>query len=65
MSYAARNQALFKPETALKRAEDLITIGQSQSALNDLHEWIVGKKYKTFTEAHETLMTRLIQLAVQ
>ena len=54
-----------RPEQALKRAEELINAGQSQTALLYLHESMVSKKYRTFSEAHEHLMLRLMELCVE
>ncbi|KAI3643951.1 hypothetical protein MP228_010115 [Amoeboaphelidium protococcarum] len=55
----------FKPEMVLKRAEELENAGQEQNALTQLHEWVVNRRYKTFNEHYEALMTKLITLSVR
>eukprot|EP00158_Paraphelidium_tribonemae_P006905 Partr_v1_DN28028_c3_g1_i1_m57737 putative Component of the eukaryotic translation initiation factor 3 (eIF-3) complex, which is involved in protein synthesis and, together with other initiation factors, stimulates binding of mRNA and methionyl-tRNAi to the 40S ribosome (By similarity) len=56
---------IVKPENALKRADELVNVDQSFSALQHLHEAMTSKKYRTYTDAHETLMIRLIDLCVE
>jgi hypothetical protein len=40
-------------------------VGQPLSALQNLHEMMVNKRYRQFTDAHEALMLKLIELAVE
>ena len=54
----------MKPEIALKRAEELVAVGQSSQALQNLHELMISKRYRQYTPAHDQLMHRVIQLSV-
>ena len=56
---------LMKPEMVLKRAEELCAVGQSQQALRNLHDVITSKRYRQYVPAHDQLMRKLVQLAVQ
>eukprot|EP00441_Pelagodinium_beii_P044795 CAMPEP_0197620830 /NCGR_PEP_ID=MMETSP1338-20131121/1561_1 /TAXON_ID=43686 ORGANISM="Pelagodinium beii, Strain RCC1491" /NCGR_SAMPLE_ID=MMETSP1338 /ASSEMBLY_ACC=CAM_ASM_000754 /LENGTH=1106 /DNA_ID=CAMNT_0043190115 /DNA_START=66 /DNA_END=3386 /DNA_ORIENTATION=- len=54
-----------KPESALKRAEELIQIGKDQDALETLHAALQHKKFKNlWTTTIESIMVRHLQLCV-
>lgn len=54
-----------KPENALKRAEELIAVGQKSTALQVLHDVLTSKKHRTWQKPLETLMQRYIGLCVE
>ncbi|KAL9248135.1 hypothetical protein vseg_021492 [Gypsophila vaccaria] len=53
-----------KPENALKRAEELINVGQKQDALQALHDLITSKKYRAWQKTLEKIMFKYIELCV-
>eukprot|EP00931_Biecheleriopsis_adriatica_P033601 TRINITY_DN194_c0_g1_i2.p1 TRINITY_DN194_c0_g1~~TRINITY_DN194_c0_g1_i2.p1 ORF type:complete len:1149 (+),score=363.94 TRINITY_DN194_c0_g1_i2:107-3553(+) len=54
-----------KPESALKRAEELIEIGKQQDALDTLHAAMQQRRIKNlWTTTIETMMVRHLQLCV-
>ena len=54
----------FKPENALKRADELILVGQSSLAFQNLHDLIMSKRLKYNQVNYENIMLRYIALAV-
>ncbi|XP_057546708.1 eukaryotic translation initiation factor 3 subunit A-like [Amaranthus tricolor] len=53
-----------KPENALKRAEELINVGQKQDALQALHDVITSKRYRAWQKPLEKIMFKYIDLCV-
>ncbi|KNA19333.1 hypothetical protein SOVF_060490 [Spinacia oleracea] len=53
-----------KPENALKRAEELINVGQKQDALQALHDLITSKRYRAWQKTLEKIMFKYIELCV-
>ncbi|KAH0779467.1 hypothetical protein KY290_005894 [Solanum tuberosum] len=53
-----------KPESALKRAEELINVGQKQEALQALHDLITSRRYRAWTKTHERIMFKYVELCV-
>lgn len=53
-----------KPENALKRAEELINVGQKQDALQALHDLITSKRYRAWQKMLEKIMFKYIELCV-
>ena len=59
------HQSTFaKPENALKRAEELILVGQKQPALQVLHEVITSKRHRTWQKSLEAVMMKYMELCV-
>ncbi|XP_021771527.1 eukaryotic translation initiation factor 3 subunit A-like [Chenopodium quinoa] len=54
-----------KPENALKRAEELINVGQKQDALQALHDLITSKRYRAWQKTLEKIMFKYIDLCVE
>eukprot|EP01113_Clastostelium_recurvatum_P006758 TRINITY_DN1308_c0_g1_i4.p1 TRINITY_DN1308_c0_g1~~TRINITY_DN1308_c0_g1_i4.p1 ORF type:complete len:1098 (+),score=327.22 TRINITY_DN1308_c0_g1_i4:172-3465(+) len=54
-----------KPENALKRAEELIVVGQKSLAHQTLHDIITGKRYKTWSPVLNDIMLKYIELSVE
>eukprot|EP01018_Ginkgo_biloba_P033791 Gb_03846 [translate_table: standard] len=53
-----------KPENALKRAEELMNVGQKQAALQALHDLITSKKYRAWQKTLEKIMFKYVELCV-
>ncbi|KAJ8570708.1 hypothetical protein K7X08_037680 [Anisodus acutangulus] len=53
-----------KPENALKRAEELINVGQKQEALQALHDLITSRRYRAWQKTHEKIMFKYVELCV-
>ncbi|KAL6970708.1 Eukaryotic translation initiation factor 3 subunit A [Sarracenia purpurea var. burkii] len=53
-----------KPENALKRAEELINVGQKQDALQVLHDLITSKRHRAWQKTLERIMFKYIELCV-
>ncbi|XP_065854798.1 eukaryotic translation initiation factor 3 subunit A [Euphorbia lathyris] len=53
-----------KPENALKRAEELINVGQKQDALQALHDLITSKRYRAWQKTLEKIMFKYVELCV-
>ncbi|CAH9069447.1 unnamed protein product [Cuscuta europaea] len=53
-----------KPENALKRAEELINVGQKQEALQSLHDLITSRRYRAWQKSHERIMFKYVELCV-
>ncbi|XP_064998794.1 eukaryotic translation initiation factor 3 subunit A-like [Musa acuminata AAA Group] len=53
-----------KPENALKRAEELINVGQKQAALQALHDLITSKRYRAWQKSLERIMFKYVELCV-
>ncbi|KAI3960776.1 hypothetical protein MKW98_026168 [Papaver atlanticum] len=54
-----------KPENALKRAEELIHVGQMQAALQVLHDVITSKRYRAWQKTLERIMFKYVELCVE
>ncbi|KAE8728469.1 Eukaryotic translation initiation factor 3 subunit A [Hibiscus syriacus] len=53
-----------KPENALKRAEELINVGQKQDALQALHNVITSKRHRAWQKSLEKIMFKYVELCV-
>ncbi|KAF3449232.1 hypothetical protein FNV43_RR09960 [Rhamnella rubrinervis] len=53
-----------KPENALKRADELINVGQKQDALQALHDLITSKRYRAWQKPLERIMFKYVELCV-
>ncbi|KAG4928218.1 hypothetical protein JHK82_053903 [Glycine max] len=56
--------SFLKPENALKRAEELINVGQKQDALQTLHDLITSKRYRAWQKTLERIMFKYVELCV-
>ncbi|KAL0534808.1 hypothetical protein IC582_029102 [Cucumis melo] len=56
--------SFVKPENALKRAEELINVGQKQDALQALHDLITSKRYRAWQKPLERIMFKYVELCV-
>ncbi|CAO2160841.1 unnamed protein product, partial [Urochloa humidicola] len=61
---AATMATFAKPENALKRAEELIHVGQKQAALQALHDLITSKRYRSWQKPLEKIMMKYVELCV-
>ncbi|PVV03454.1 hypothetical protein BB560_002065 [Smittium megazygosporum] len=58
--------ALRKPEIALKRAGELIAVGQDSTALQTLYEFFTARKPRGFNiDSYEDLLSKFAELAVE
>eukprot|EP00639_Heterosigma_akashiwo_P002681 CAMPEP_0194592004 /NCGR_PEP_ID=MMETSP0292-20121207/22466_1 /TAXON_ID=39354 /ORGANISM="Heterosigma akashiwo, Strain CCMP2393" /LENGTH=439 /DNA_ID=CAMNT_0039450313 /DNA_START=156 /DNA_END=1471 /DNA_ORIENTATION=- len=55
---------IHKPENALKRANELINIGNKKVALELLHGVLTSRRYKTWQKVYETMMVAYMDLCV-
>mmetsp|Transcript_4190 Transcript_4190/g.6296 ORF Transcript_4190/g.6296 Transcript_4190/m.6296 type:complete len:971 (-) Transcript_4190:237-3149(-) len=62
MSY---NSFLNKPENALRRAEELLTISQPSAALALLHEILSSRRHKTWSPTYEKIIILYLDLCLQ
>eukprot|EP01082_Thalassiosira_pseudonana_P014098 g12469.t1 g12469 contig6:1977849-1979284(-) len=56
---------LNKPETALRRAEELISINQPNAALALLHEVLSSRRHKTWSTTYEKIIILYLDLCLQ
>lgn len=54
-----------KPENALRKAKDLIRVGNDQEALQCLHAILINKRYRTFQATHEKIAMLYVNLGVK
>jgi len=62
MSY---NHIMNKPENALRRAEELISITQPQAALNLLHDVLSSRRHKTWSPTYEKIILCYLDLCLR
>jgi len=62
-----RGQNFPKPENALKRAEELLRVGQKQAALQTLHNVFTSssRRYRTWSTVYETIIVRHLDLCCE
>ena len=58
-------QHFAKPENALKRADELVAVGQKDAALVALHDVLSSKRHRTWQPAIELVMIRFLDLCVE
>ena len=54
-----------RPENALKRADELIAVGQKESALKVLHDVVTARRHRTWQKALEDIMRKHVELCVE
>ena len=54
-----------KPENALRRAGELISINQIDAALALLHDTLASRRHKTWSPAYESVMIQYLDLCLQ
>ena len=54
-----------KPENALKRGQELMSIGQTDAALGLLHEVLLARKYKTWSLTYEAIMIYFLDICIE
>eukprot|EP01050_Picozoa_sp_SAG11_P036496 SAG11_NODE_13922_length_633_cov_0.874532_1_plen_73_part_01 len=54
-----------KPEFALKRAEELVGVGNKTAALATLHEVLKSRRHRTWQPSLEKIVKRYIELCVE
>tara|TARA_B110001452_G_C15161883_1_gene404111 strand:+ start:233 stop:1060 length:828 start_codon:yes stop_codon:yes gene_type:complete len=58
-------QHFAKPENALKRADELISVGQRDNALVALHDVLSSKRHRTWQPAIEEVVMRFLTICVE
>uniref|UniRef100_A0A183BYF1 Eukaryotic translation initiation factor 3 subunit A n=1 Tax=Globodera pallida TaxID=36090 RepID=A0A183BYF1_GLOPA len=53
-----------KPEAALQRAHDFLSVGKQKDALQALHDLIKDRRHKQWTQTYEQIMLLYIELCV-
>ncbi|KAJ1635286.1 hypothetical protein T492DRAFT_467308 [Pavlovales sp. CCMP2436] len=53
-----------KPENALKRAEELLHVGQQTAALDSLHDVLSSKRHRTWTPVIEQVITKYLDICI-
>ncbi|CAJ0945535.1 unnamed protein product, partial [Mesorhabditis belari] len=51
-----------KPDTAMKRADELIAVGKEQAALDVLHDTIKARRPKIWSQTYEEMMRKHLEL---
>ena len=59
------HQNFQKPENALKRAEELLMVGQKGAALHALHDVITSRRHRTWGKTQEKIMMKYVELCVE
>uniref|UniRef100_A0A915D5N6 Eukaryotic translation initiation factor 3 subunit A n=1 Tax=Ditylenchus dipsaci TaxID=166011 RepID=A0A915D5N6_9BILA len=59
-----RTNHFQKPEAALQRAQEFISVGKEQDALNSLHDMIKDRRHKQWSQTHELIMLKYVELCV-
>ncbi|QDZ17497.1 subunit A of eukaryotic translation initiation factor 3 [Chloropicon primus] len=54
-----------KPENALKRAQELVRVGQREAALKALHDVLTSKRHRQWQKALESIMLKYVELCVE
>jgi len=54
-----------KPENALRKANDLLSVNKPLAALNVLHQMLSSKRNRLWSPTHEQIMFSYIELSVQ
>lgn len=59
-----RGQNFPRPENALKRADELLHVGQKQAALQNLHKVFTGsgRRFRTWSTVYEKIILRHLDL---
>ena len=58
-------QHFAKPENALKRADELVSVGRTQDALVALHDVLSSKRHRTWQPAIEEVIMRFLTICVE
>jgi translation initiation factor 3 subunit A len=53
-----------KPENALKRAEELLHVGQQNAALDSLHDVLSSKRHRTWTPVIEQVIIKYLDICI-
>nr|CAD2170560.1 unnamed protein product [Meloidogyne enterolobii] len=53
-----------KPEAALQRAHEFISVGKQRDALQNLYDLIKGRRQKQWSQIHEQIMLKYVELCV-
>nr|CAD2136034.1 unnamed protein product [Meloidogyne enterolobii] len=53
-----------KPEAALQRAYEFISVGKQRDALQNLYDLIKGRRQKQWSQIHEQIMLKYVELCV-
>lgn len=66
-AWGGRGQNYPRPENALKRAEELLRVGQKQAALQTLHNVFTGsgRRFRTWSSMYETIIIRHLDLCCE
>ena len=59
------NQFFHKPENALKRANELLHVGNKIMALQLLHDMLTTRKSRTWQKPFETIAIKYLDLCVE
>ena len=54
-----------KPENALRRADELISVGRKEDALVALHDVLSSKRHRTWQPAIEAVILRFLSVCVE
>lgn len=58
------NYQSHKPEAALQRAHEFISVGKQKDALQSLHDLIKGRRQKQWSQIYEQIMLKYVELSV-
>lgn len=63
--YARGASAFLRPENALKRAEELLKVGQKTAAVLALHDVLTSRRHRAWNKGLEEIVFRFIDLCVE
>jgi len=58
------SQHYAKPENALRKAQDLVAVGKPGAAIKTMHQILINRRYRLWSNTHEKIMLYYLDLSV-